>query len=191
MAMIIFVIAVSIGLIVASFTDINRFKVYNALTFPLFFAGLAFGAITAGWSGLGFAFGGAGTGLAILLIPYLMGGLGAGDVKFVMAIGTWLGGWLALISILVGCAVLLIYYMAIIARRERWSGLMANLNLMALRLRYFGNNLVLGDRFETVQAAAGDPQSSSRGRLIPFSAMMSVGVCIVLLLGWRVGYFQI
>lgn len=45
----------------------------------------------AGFSGLLFSLKGFGLGLALLLLPFLMGGIGAGDVKFLAAIGAMKG----------------------------------------------------------------------------------------------------
>lgn len=176
-------VVVGIGIVVASVTDFCRFKVYNALTFPLFFGGLAYGAVNAGWPGLGFALAGAFAGFGILLIPYLMGGLGAGDVKFVMAMGTWIGAAFLLPAILIGCAVVFVYYMVVVARRQGITGLAENLQLMVSRLSCFGRNLALNDQFESVQSAAQSMESKHHGRLIPFSAMMSVGIVIALVIG--------
>ena len=173
---------VAVGAAIASFTDFTKFKVYNLLTFPVFFAGLAYGAISGGLSGLGFALSGAFAGFAILMIPYLMGGLGAGDVKFMMAMGSWLGVASILPAIILGCCALFIYYAAVIARRQGVNGLAIDLQLLMLRLSCFGRNLAMNDRFESVQSAANSTESSNRGRLIPFSAMMSVGILAVILI---------
>ncbi|MBW1992755.1 MAG: prepilin peptidase, partial [Deltaproteobacteria bacterium] len=32
-------------------------------------------------------------GFALLIVPYLLGGMGAGDVKALAALGAWLGPW--------------------------------------------------------------------------------------------------
>jgi prepilin peptidase CpaA len=175
-------LVIGVGITIASVTDFYRFNVYNALTFPVFFGGLAYGAIFGGWSGLGFALAGAFCGFGILLVPYLLGGLGAGDVKFVMAMGTWLGAAYLLPAILIGCGVVFVYYLLVVARRQGMAGMAANIQLMAMRLSCFGKNLALNDQFESVQSAARTPESRNHGRLIPFSAMMSVGILIALLI---------
>ena len=104
--------------LVASITDVSKFKVYNVLTFPCFISGLVYGLCSAGWNGLWLALFGALLGLTILLIPYLMGGLGAGDVKFVMAIGTWIGPTLLIPAILIGCFATICYFFLFIGRSQ-------------------------------------------------------------------------
>lgn len=42
-------------------------------------------------AGLWFGLAGSGLGLALLLLPYIFGGMKAGDVKFLAAIGAWVG----------------------------------------------------------------------------------------------------
>jgi prepilin peptidase CpaA len=49
-----------------------------------------FGA-TRGLSGLAFSAGGLAIGMGILIVPYIMGGMGAGDVKLLGAAGSVLG----------------------------------------------------------------------------------------------------
>ena len=176
-----FLVVIS-GALIGSFTDLTRFKVYNVVTFPIFFGGITYGLLDGGWNGLLFALAGSFIGLGVLLIPYLMGGLGAGDVKFVMAMGSWIGVAALLPAILVGCGVLILYYFIVIARRQGIGGLSHNIQLMMMRLSCFGRNLALNDQFESVQTACGSKHSESRGRLIPFSAMMSIGILIVLII---------
>lgn len=75
----------------AAVTDVWRFKVYNILTFPLLVSGLLYHLFTGGMSGLGNSTAGLLFGFGTLLMPYVMGAVGAGDVKFFAAIGAWLG----------------------------------------------------------------------------------------------------
>lgn len=68
-------------------TDIKERKIYNKVLFPFLILALIFHTITGGWSGLTETFLGTAVGLGILLIPYLLGGMGAGDVKLLAVIG--------------------------------------------------------------------------------------------------------
>ena len=160
--------------LVASFSDVREFKVYNALTFPCFFAGILFYSITQGWTGLGYSLGGAALGFVILVLPYLLGGLGAGDVKFVMAMGTWLGSQLLFPALIIGCIATGIYSMVLILKNGGAKDVVLNVQLMFLRLAAFGNNFRLNDQFESVQDIKKSPER--RKRLIPFSAMFSLGI---------------
>lgn len=76
---------------VAAYIDWKEHRVPNWLTFSALGCALGYHAVGAGLSGLGAALLGAGVGLATLVIPYLLRGMGAGDVKLMMAVGAWVG----------------------------------------------------------------------------------------------------
>lgn len=86
--------AVSLTLIVVSvaFFDLRERRIPNLIVMPACLLGLTIHTFESGWSGLLFALKGLGVGFAILLIPYLVKGMKAGDVKFMMAIGSFVGG---------------------------------------------------------------------------------------------------
>jgi prepilin peptidase CpaA len=78
--------------------DVRLRKLPNWLTAPTFCAGLVFHAIigllhTTLWHGLSGAFGGFAVGFGLLWVLWLIGGAGGGDVKFMGALGCWLGAW--------------------------------------------------------------------------------------------------
>lgn len=80
-----------VALAVSLYTDIRHRKILNLVTMPAAAAGIVYHAFTNGISGLGTSFAGLGAGLALLLIPFLMGGIGAGDVKLLGAVGALKG----------------------------------------------------------------------------------------------------
>ncbi len=74
-----------------SWEDLQTRKIPNYLTISAALAGLAYNLGAAGWSGLGTGLLGMLLGFAFLFLPYLLGGMGAGDVKALAALGAWLG----------------------------------------------------------------------------------------------------
>ncbi|WP_413302158.1 prepilin peptidase [Bacillus sp. 1P10SD] len=74
-------------LIICVITDLKERKIYNKVLFPFLIIAWIVHAITGGWHGLAEALLGTVVGLWILLIPYLLGGMGAGDVKLLAVIG--------------------------------------------------------------------------------------------------------
>ena len=75
----------------AAVTDIRTFKIYHAVTVPLLLSGIFFRLLLGGWAGLGDSLAGAFFGFASLLVFYILGGMGAGDVKLMAGVGAWLG----------------------------------------------------------------------------------------------------
>lgn len=84
---------VLIGLLVlAVYSDITKRKIPNRITMPAMLIGIIWSTINSGFNGFLFSIFGFVLGLAVFLLPYLSGGIGAGDVKLMAAIGA-LKGW--------------------------------------------------------------------------------------------------
>ena len=78
-------------LVEAAVIDGLKLKVPNWLTFHLVVFGLAYSAWHGGRAGVGVSLQGAGLGLALMLPLYMIGGMGAGDVKLFAGVGAWMG----------------------------------------------------------------------------------------------------
>jgi prepilin peptidase CpaA len=73
--------------------DLRTRRIPNYLTLGAALAGLGFRLGYYGWWGLASGFLGLALGFGLLIFFYLMGGMGAGDVKALAALGAWLGPW--------------------------------------------------------------------------------------------------
>ncbi|MFH1595321.1 MAG: prepilin peptidase [Pseudomonadota bacterium] len=71
--------------------DLRTRRIPNYLTLGTAVAGLAYNLICHGWMGLMGGILGMLLGFGFLILPYLWGGMGAGDVKALAALGAWLG----------------------------------------------------------------------------------------------------
>jgi prepilin peptidase CpaA len=71
--------------------DLRVQKIPNLLTYPTMGVALAYHFMRSGLDGALFSAGGLALGIAILIVPYLMGGMGAGDTKLLGAVGAMLG----------------------------------------------------------------------------------------------------
>ncbi|MDY6790506.1 MAG: prepilin peptidase [Thermodesulfobacteriota bacterium] len=79
-------------LVLTSFlTDITKKKIYNIQTYPSMALGLILGYAGGAGHGILMSLAGLFTGLALLFIIFLTGGMGAGDVKLLGAIGALKG----------------------------------------------------------------------------------------------------
>lgn len=98
--------------VVALVWDLRTRRIPNAVTVTALCAALLFHGVTGGWAGLGAALGGFGAGFGLLLVLWLVGGGGGGDVKLMGALGAWLGAPLILIVFLGSAVVALVMLMA-------------------------------------------------------------------------------
>jgi len=98
-------VALCLTLGIAAFTDSLKHKIYNKLLVPAFLFALLFNTFQRGSSGLKHSLLGAAVGFALLLLPYLMGGMGAGDVKLLTVIGAFGGVSFVLTSFLYGAII--------------------------------------------------------------------------------------
>lgn len=85
------IVAASIYFLLACTTDTFKSKIPNILNGILLISGLAINIMSSGWHGAMMSLAGVGLGIALLLIPYLLGGMGAGDVKALGALGALVG----------------------------------------------------------------------------------------------------
>lgn len=88
-------------LLIATFTDVKFRRIPNVLTFSTMLVALLVYTLMSGWSGMLFSLKGLACGFGVLLLPYLLGGMGAGDVKLMASVGAVLGAADTLIAFLV------------------------------------------------------------------------------------------
>lgn len=85
------IVIASIYLAVICTTDSIYGKITNPINLILIVIGFSLGFWTNGYSGLVLSLSGMVLGASLLLLPYMMGGFGAGDVKALAALGALIG----------------------------------------------------------------------------------------------------
>jgi len=82
----------SVLLVIACVTDVRWRRIPNPLVLTLAVTGFAFSVWVDPWlAGLGRAIGGLALGFGIWIVFFVIGAIGAGDVKLFAAAGAWLG----------------------------------------------------------------------------------------------------
>jgi prepilin peptidase CpaA len=76
---------------VATITDLYSRRIPNWLVLPYWLAGIVFRGVYFGWHGVWQSLAGAGVAIGIFGVFFLLGGMGAGDVKLCAAVGAWIG----------------------------------------------------------------------------------------------------
>jgi prepilin peptidase CpaA len=156
--------------LVAAVTDVWKFKVYNVLTLPLLASGLLYHGFVNGFPGLMGSALGILFGFGVPFFLYVLGGMGAGDVKLLAAIGAWLGMPLTLVVFLAAALVAGAYSLVLVLTRssmqETWTNLRVAWHRLSALGRYLGSE-------SQVEAELKGP---ARYRVIPFAAMIAIGL---------------
>jgi prepilin peptidase CpaA len=84
-------IVIITALLISLITDIKKRKILNIVTLPTILFGFIYYTALQGLDGFLFSGKGFLIGFSLLLFPYLLGGMGAGDVKLMAAIGALMG----------------------------------------------------------------------------------------------------
>jgi prepilin peptidase CpaA len=109
----------------AAVVDWRSHKIPNWLTVPAAVLGLAFHAMTPGGIGPLGSLAGFAIGFGLLLLPWLLGGGGMGDVKMLAALGAWLGPLLILAAFGLGALIGTIMALAVVAANVVSSGVIS------------------------------------------------------------------
>jgi prepilin peptidase CpaA len=162
--------AVALTTLAASVTDLWKFKVYNVLTLPTLILGVVVSAILGGWSGFGSSLLGAALGFGLLVVFFAVGGVGAGDVKLLTAVGAWLGPYLTYQVFIASALFGGIYALILVF-------LQGGLVRMAIELVHARQTLVSPSTWKlpasTIEGEV--KRSDRRRRLVPYAAMTCLG----------------
>jgi prepilin peptidase CpaA len=166
---------VLVAVLTAAVADLRAFRISNLLTLPLLLSGLLYHCTIAGTDGLLSSLLGMLFGFAPLFLFYLMGGMGGGDVKLMAAVGAWLGVPLILYVFVVSALAAGVYGAILIVATGRLREAWVNLQILWHRLAAVGRHLGAEDQIE-----AEVKRPDRRRRIIPFAAMIAVGIIAVI-----------
>lgn len=165
--------------ILACWIDYSARKVPNWLNGSLAILGLAAQAMFFGWSGVGASLGGMAVGLVVLIVPWAMHGMGAGDVKLMAAIGAWIGPMNCFIAFALGAIIGGVISVILITVGRKWGHAVANMGVIMTKV----------SRADTAFSEFGSARGfGATSTLLPYGIPLSMGAWLVLLghqLGWR------
>lgn len=165
---------VFLAVLIAAVTDVWKYRVYNALTIPVLLSGLIYHGLVGGRVGLSGSLLGVLFGFVALIVFYVLGGMGAGDVKLMAAIGAWLGMPLTFYVLLASALAAGIYAAGLLIVAGGVHEVLLKLHLVLIRLGTIARYLGSDDRIEKEIV-----RPDHRRRLIPFAAIVAVGVISV------------
>lgn len=84
------------------YTDLKQRKILNAVLFPAAVLAFLLHFVGQGGAGALFWFKGTLAGMGLLLLPFVLGGIGAGDVKLLAVVGSFKGAFFAFQTFLCG-----------------------------------------------------------------------------------------
>ncbi|MCE9548159.1 MAG: A24 family peptidase [Planctomycetia bacterium] len=171
---VVFVAGVALYVALAAVLDIRQQRVPNFLTVPAALAGIAFHTFMPGGWGLGVSLAGFAVGFSLLMLPWLFGGGGMGDVKLLAALGAWLGPKLMLVAFAMSVFTAAVLALGVLA----W----------VIATEGFGRAQGAYLKTQTVAATGGgnaaQPAPRRKQRMLPFA--LPVALSVWTMLAWMV-----
>ncbi len=162
----------------AAGSDLRCRRIPNWLTVAIALTGIAQSFTPFAVTTPSHAFVGLFCGLALPLVLYALGGLGAGDVKLLAGVGAWVGPW-PLVYIIVAAAVIgLVLVLTQCVYHGRLLALLRNSGALAMSVLMVGR-LGVGHVIET-----GQSQRTLRGRQLPYAVPVLLGTAAVLVVSF-------
>lgn len=160
------------AIIWASWIDYKERRVPNWLNAAIAFVGFLAQGWYFGLAGISAGALGLLVGFGVLIIPWLMHGMGAGDVKLMMAIGVWLGPTWTAISFAVGGIVGGIIAVAMIVSSGRVWKAWANMQTIVCKMT---------SRSTIFSEFGGARTFGNTSQLLPYGVPLTIGTLMVFL----------
>ncbi len=159
------------GVLLASWIDYAQRRVPNWLNAALIVAGFVAQGVFNGGSGLWAGLGGLLVGFGVLIVPWMMHGMGAGDVKLMAAIGVWFGPWMTFVSFAAGAVIGGIIAVAMIMSSGRLRQACGNLGVIMVKCQ---SREKLFSEFGSAKSFGNTSQ------LLPYGVPLTIGSLVVL-----------
>ena len=171
---------------IAVWFDYRERRIPNYLVFTGMIAGLVIGMISGGVKGLAWSALGMLAGIAILFVPFAMGGMGAGDVKLLGAIGAILGAKGALFSMLYGAIAGGLISIIILAKHGRLKVVL--ISILVWLAGFIGYVIPgsIGRGLRTFQHTRSHDYLPKSGLSIPYSVAIAIGLVVAVIADFQV-----
>lgn len=160
------------SILYASWIDYAQRRVPNWLNAAIAAAGLVAQLSFHGLAGAGNGMLGLLVGFGVLIVPWLMHGMGAGDVKLMAAIGAWLGPWLTVLSFGAGAIIGGVAAIIMILSTGRAAYAVVNLQTIMTKMK----------KFDTAFGEYGGAKTfGTTSQLLPYGVPLTAGTICVLM----------
>ena len=166
------------GVLLASWIDYAQRRVPNWLNATLIVVGFAVQAAYFGTSGVMTGLWGLLIGFGLLIVPWMMNGMGAGDVKLMAAIGVWMGPMLTFYSFALGAVIGGVAAIVMILSTGRLRMACGNLGIILAKC---------SSRQTLFSEFGGAKTFGTSSQLLPYGVPLTAGTLIVLaakMCGW-------
>lgn len=174
------IVQITLALLIAfsaAFFDYRKFQIPNKLTYSAMITGILWHTLSPFGYGLATALGGIGIGFLSLAPFFVVGGMGGGDVKLMMAIGSVLGVPLTFFIFLASSITTGIYAVYLMITRSCFMKTLDRLKLIGYRMIVIGQHLAIEDHHRSEAMPA---KTQGHTTLIPFGVMVAIGMTIIL-----------
>ena len=162
------------GMAYACWRDLRSNRIPNWLNAALVLSGLFVHGWLSGWTGIQQSFLGLLTGFSLLIVLWLMRAMGAGDVKYMAALGAWLGPEMTLYAALAGILVGGVISLGMVAYRRAWGRFANNMGLLVIKM---GSARTAFGEFASMKDLTGPGKTA-----VPYAVPLTLGALGVLLM---------
>lgn len=164
----------------SGFKDVQERRIPNKITVTAIVMGWVFGLLSSGWEGFIQSFIGTIVGLTIFLIPFVLGGMGAGDVKLLAAIGSLMGWRFAVNSAIYSALIGGIMVLVVLIKNHRLKSTLYSIGFIFLT---FFTRLFMKYRFTDrlihVQHKMATKMTGYEKNYIPYGVAIAFGSLFV------------
>ena len=161
--------------------DVTERRIPNKLTFPVILWGIASAGIFSGFNGILFSISGFLVGLAVFFVPFVMGGMGAGDVKLMAAVGSILGWKLTVYSALLTAIAGGIIVIGYTIYTGKFVGMIKNMGIHFIKwILYVIYLATHSDHVYTKYKSVIVSKADEEKTYIPYGVAIAVGTLVVL-----------